>query len=148
MMATATWGEDRAALVALIELYDESFCAQTSADVARHLGIDTDDALRRMIRLSHADQPYAIFREESSIAAKDVYFVEPTERGYREVGQWPSVDSMREAFINQLAEAIKIESDAKKKSALERLLDAAQSVGTGVLNTVIGGAITSQLGIG
>ena len=57
MMATATWGEDRAALVALIELYDESFCAQTSADVARHLGIDTDDALRRMIRLCHADQP-------------------------------------------------------------------------------------------
>ena len=146
-MPTNTWPEDREALVALIELYDDSFRPQTARDVAIKLGIDTETALRRMIHLSHAGEPYAVFKDESTLDGKDVYFIEPTERGYREVGQWPSVDSVREAFVAQLAEKIKTEPDVKRKSGLERLLDATQSVGIGAMNSVLAAAIGKQFGL-
>lgn len=140
-MVTSTWHEDREALVKLVELYQDSFRPQTKNDLAKALQISPEDAGKRMLRLASAAEPFGLFSDASTYEGREVIFREPTERAYREVGQWPSLDSVREAFIDQLSEAIASEPDSNKKAGLKRLLDAFQGVAVGTANTILGRAL-------
>lgn len=70
-----------------------------------------------------------------------------TERGLRVVGAWPSEAAAGEALVAALREAIARTEDPVEKSKLERLLDAAGSVGTSVLGGVLTAAGTTVFGL-
>ncbi|NIL86542.1 hypothetical protein RhoFasGS6_03946 [Rhodococcus fascians] len=75
-------------------------------------------------------------------------FSRPTERARREVGQWPSADSVLEALVQRLSEVAEDDAeDAVTRSRARKVLDAVVGDGRQVISGVMAAVISAQFGI-
>jgi hypothetical protein len=103
-------------------------------DLQRDTGLSTDELWTGLHALRTAQPPYL------ELTGRDVEVV--TERARRELGSWPSADSLVDALAAAFVKAAEAEAEPRKKQRLrtigEGLAGAARDIAIGVLTKKIG----------
>lgn len=107
--------------------------------IVERIGLAEADVLRALLRLYEAE--YVSGFDASSVANNDVIVTGMTERGYREVGMWPSSTDGR-ALIEVIEQAAEQETDDDKRGALRELLRSARNVSEGTLGSIAATVVT------
>lgn len=144
MSVDSRWPIDQQLLKTVAELEREPFRGPNADDVIRASGLPRSEALKGLAALYRAG--YIEGSEASTQQGFDLLDVSLTERGRREVGQWPS-SHLAEQLMDLLAVRIEEETDPAQQSRLRALLTASKNVGTAALGEIVAAIVRQSTGL-
>ncbi|RMB75449.1 hypothetical protein AYK61_01380 [Rhodococcus sp. SBT000017] len=139
------WSErDRPVLVEAVAYCDEHQVVRWH-DLTDVTGLDYKEMRHAFDALAGATPPFFGHSDDDEFGV--VLFSRPTERARREVGQWPSAESVLEALIQQLVETERDDSQTEDtRSRARKIRDAPTEGGGQVVGGVITAVIAGQFG--
>lgn len=109
-------------------------------------GLEHESLMRVLRSLARADYIEAILVEpDQTDYPVRVANIRLTERGKIAVGAWPSDDAAGERFLRAVELLADRETDPVKRTRLQALRDAAQTLGSSMLSTVLSQAASDLL---
>lgn len=134
-------------LAAAVEWFDDPDAnIMNMPDIIERSGLSEDDVKRALRRLDSATPPYF----EGVETAEFIYPValsRVTERALREVGAWPTPESLADRIVSELNRAADEEDDPEKQGRIRRLAAWFGGAGRDVLVEVVGVSVARSTGM-
>ncbi len=133
------------AVITKLEVNKPGQAIQTR-DIESLVDLDSETVLRAVARLRHE---HLIVETIDYLAGPSDYIIhEPTPKGLRAAGVWPSKDAAAQAFIRALDSQIEESPEgSSKKSALESIRESAKRITEGTLTTLVTAAVKGAAGM-
>jgi len=141
----STWAQrDLPVLNAIVELVEESDPPYffPLSRLASASGLDLDSVRRATSALE--DTYIKVHKLQSGNGVYTYHVVGVTPEARRTVGQWPTADQIARRLVAELELEAAQSQDPEKGSKLQRLADAAKSVGVEVVAAVIAKTLTGS----
>lgn len=144
-MTQFTWDTRELLLLqAIAEADDVPVDAEELAETVE--GLERESLMRVLRGLARADYIEATLVEpDQTDYPIRVANIRLTERGKVAVGTWPSDAAAGESFLRAVELLVESENDPVKRTRLQALRDAAQTLGASVLSTVLSQAASDLL---